>query len=721
MEQKFRVVTRGKGLFKKYYIQLSKDGGKTWNDMGLTYKDEEKATNKLNFLNRNAGGVVGSSKGTSTNDTSTNEKLDGFDLEKLFKSDEEDIMTKAEAEKAGIPWKSLPTDYDLRHPDLNVLPSMDYIGWIDDDGMVHVPKNLKQGREQSKVKTYIDSNGKVVTGVPPTEPIKMPKKAPEAEVIGNAIIPPEEKPADIPETEVPKINEAPKTTEVPKTDTPNTEDTSNTETLNTNETSNEEELTQEETSPLSDKEAEKAMKKAAKKAEREAKKAERKEANKKYWNNMLYGNDIGSVQKSREAKEQKDLKANNFLKDNPNMVRAVFGKNSGLNFGERVARLGEMLAMMGADATKGAYAGFNKMSLPEPTKGRYNEIYKNALNKQYERKQDVFDSGNKAAVDRENRVSILKSSPILNVLPDYVLGQLADKMVVGISEAEKANFNNWLNKNYSNEYIDEIWNTYDALRNTFSDVTTQRGNVIELNGKEFDLTKKPLTAISELNSQKVQLQKMLVEVDSMPYDRLQTFMSNFKSIYSGIQSVSNSMSENKDFGYNASVEVKGGIPVFGGSGSGGVDGKKGSEKSTDTKIDSMAIEGLTTGKTTAEEWNSKTGATRNALKASIQTAIDEIDNQIKVLKKYHSIDDGIVKAPHMKQWLVREDGTRITLNPNDNIYATKNELTTKKDNSKEDVVPMEKEDRVMVIQKKLGYNGDKNIIKQFDYYISKLK
>ena len=688
MEQKFRVVTRG----KKYYIQLSKDGGNTWSDTGSTYKNEKDANNELNFLNKHAGGTVGSPKG------------EGFDLEKVFKSSEEDVMTKEEAEKAGIPWKSLPTDYDLRHPDLNVLPSMKYIGWIDDDGMVHVPKGLKQGREQPKVEKYIDSNGKVVVGVPPTEPIKKPKKVPEGEIIGNAIIPPEEKPAEAPNTEVPK-------TDTPNTNvTPNEEEkpaeAPNTDTLNTNVTLNEEE---------------KAIKKAQKKAEREARKAARKEANKKYWNNILYGNDIGSAQKSRDAKEDKDLKTNNFLKDNPNMVRAVFGKNSGLNFGERVSRLGEMLAMMGADATKGAYAGFNKMSLPEPTKGKYTEIYKNALNKQYARKQDVFDSGNKAAVDKENRVSILKSSPILNVLPDYILGQLADKMVVGISKEERDNFNNWLNKRYSNEYIEEIWNTYNTLRSTFSDITAQRGNVIELNGKEFDLTRKPQTAIAELNSQKAQLQKMLVEVDSMPYDKLSTFMSNFKSIYSGIQSVSNSMSENKDFGYKASVEVKGGIPAFGGSGSGGIDGKKGSEKSTDTKIDSMALEGLALGKTTAEEWNSKTKASRNALKASIQAAIDEIDNQIKVLKKYHAIDDGIVKAPHMKQWLVREDGTRIALNPNDNIYATKNELTTPKDNSKEDIVPMEKEDRVKVIQKKLGYNGDRNIIKQCDYYISKLK
>ena len=31
----------------------------------------------------------------------------------------------------------------------------------------------------------------------------------------------------------------------------------------------------------------------------------------------------------------------------------------------------------------------------------------------------------------------------------------------------------------------------------------------------------------------------------------------------------------------------------------------------------------------------------------------------------------------MKQWLVREDGTRIALNPSDSIYATKKQVDNK--------------------------------------------
>lgn len=73
----------------------------------------------------------------------------------------------------------------------------------------------------------------------------------------------------------------------------------------------------------------------------------------------------------------------------------------------------------------------------------------------------------------------------------------------------------------------------------------------------------------------------------------------------------------------------------------------------------------------------------------------------------------------MKQWLQREDGTRIELNPNDNVYATLNPITTDKDNNK-DVVPLEQEDKVVIIQKKLGHKGTP-INKQFDYYMNKLR
>lgn len=84
-----------------------------------------------------------------------------------------------------------------------------------------------------------------------------------------------------------------------------------------------------------------------------------------------------------------------------------------------------------------------------------------------------------------------------------------------------------------------------------------------------------------------------------------------------------------------------------------------------------------------------------------------------------AVDDGIIKGKGVAQKIVRADGTEIQLNPNDNIYATKNELTTEKDNGSE-VIPMEINDRVITVQKKLGYTGG-FINKDFNYYLNKLR
>lgn len=84
-----------------------------------------------------------------------------------------------------------------------------------------------------------------------------------------------------------------------------------------------------------------------------------------------------------------------------------------------------------------------------------------------------------------------------------------------------------------------------------------------------------------------------------------------------------------------------------------------------------------------------------------------------------SIKDGIIKARGIPQKIVRSDGSEIQLDPDDNVYATKNELTTKKDDGS-DIVHMTQYDEAVTVQKKLGYNGGA-INKDFDYYLSKLR
>ena len=84
-----------------------------------------------------------------------------------------------------------------------------------------------------------------------------------------------------------------------------------------------------------------------------------------------------------------------------------------------------------------------------------------------------------------------------------------------------------------------------------------------------------------------------------------------------------------------------------------------------------------------------------------------------------AVKDGIIKAPGIPQKIVRADGSEIQLDPHDNVYATKNELTTEKDDGS-DIVHMTQDDEVLTLQKRLGYSGGA-INKDFEYYLNKLR
>ena len=713
-DKMYRTSPRENG--KYYAIESSYDGGKSWHSTGDSSPTQEEANKKIENMKNSltaSGLTKEQAKASIPEGTPSIGNAD---------PNSKTVLTKEEAEKAGINWRTLPTQYELEHPILTGNKKNDSNGWVDSDGKVHLNGVTTEARNNAAAEDRKNNSDYRTAKAPSQRELDMRNGTfntknvdgtytwSNEELISTRETARKNKDTELESAIQKEINrryaagEAPEFNPTPKKETP--KDAEQTVEQKTEETGNFQVGSNTDGKDFTD--------------ETDLKEETPKKSS--YWTNFLYGNDKGSIQNDKEAQAEKEKKMDDFLKNNPNLLKAIFGKNSGLNFGERVIRLGEMLAMIGADATRGAYAGFNHHALPDATKGKYSEIYNNALKNQYERKQDVFESENKATIDKANRLSILKSSPILSKLDDDMLSQLADKTITGITDAEWDKYENDLQKKgYKPQEIEEIKSTFNTLRNTFSDITTQRGNVVELNGKEFDLMRKPQQAIAELQAQKARLNEQLVKVRTLKYDQLASFLQNFKSAYAGIQSVSNSMSENKEFGYNTSATVEGGIPVVKGSVSGGVNGGTGSSKSTGTNTDKLALEGLQTGKIAAEEWNKDTDTYRRLLEDSIKEAIKEIDNQIAALKKFHSIDDGIIKAPHMKQWLVREDGTRIALNPSDNIYATKNKLTTKKDNKSENVVPMEKEDKIVVIQKKLGHDGSKMIVKQNDYYLSKLK
>ena len=133
---------------------------------------------------------------------------------------------------------------------------------------------------------------------------------------------------------------------------------------------------------------------------------------------------------------------------------------------------------------------------------------------------------------------------------------------------------------------------------------------------------------------------------------------------------------------------------------------------------------IKTGLKEGKEYIEANEENRKILASQIKERVKDLDENLipeakELRKQVQQINDGIIKAPGQKQWIVREDGSKVELDPMDNIYATKNEITTENDNGA-DVVPMELTDTVEIIQKKLGYDGG-NINKDFDYYLTKLK
>jgi hypothetical protein len=240
-----------------------------------------------------------------------------------------------------------------------------------------------------------------------------------------------------------------------------------------------------------------------------------------------------------------------------------------------------------------------------------------------------------------------------------------------------------------------------------------------------------------------QLQSQLLDVDRMTeaeYWQACQYVMNF---IGGIETASSSKSDTKtDTAYKNN---RSGFNVGGnanlGNGFVGLGISAGYQNSTDTGRNSTALNGAVSGKQldvlkmanikTAEK-NGKayiedTKENREALKRSIQAQIDKIDNELlpqaeearDVIRSQNSIQDGIVKGRGIAQKIVRADGQEIQLDPNDNIYATKNDITTANDNG-ENVVPME-QDETLEYQKRMGYVEGSPINKDFDYYLEMMK
>lgn len=455
-----------------------------------------------------------------------------------------------------------------------------------------------------------------------------------------------------------------------------------------------------------------------------------------YWRNLIYGNGHGSVKGNKDAKEEKDAKYNEFLNDNPSLIKSIFGKNSGLNAGERLLRLGELLSSIGADAFKGAYAGFNRQALPEATQGRYSKIYNQALESQYERKQNEFNAAQEAKSTAAKNLAIIDANPTLKDLPESVRTTLSENLVNGLTKDEISEL---LTGTGFEAEADNIYKSFMNAVNNNASVTAQQGNVLTNESKKLDNRFKAIdnslkTAkecndyIAVINDKIKDLQAFKLQLADANQDQYFKYVERYLGYLNGVETVANNAEAHRDSNWNASTSVRGGIPVISGNVSAGGGHDWGSSEGQHTFTDALRKANIPVAEQGAADWTKYRDTYIAALEKEIDKQIKYWEDakaaaqaRAKVLtdKADASINDGIVKAPHMKQWLVREDGTKIVLNPNDTVYATKNIITSDKDDGSE-VVPVEKEDQVLIIQNRLGYTGG-NINKDFDYYLNKLR
>ena len=653
------------------------------------------------------------------------------------------VVSKDEAFDMGINPDTLPTEFELKHPNLTGSKATDSNGYIDRDGNVHLNSKYSEARaEKAKAdlkaeqeKPVADTwQEKIKKGIASDEDLKTAYDAYKA---GTYTPGPKTKEAfakfEAPEVSKEDVKDAVKDAAKEKMD--EVEDAAEEAENAQNEASKEnaEKLDKMdsfhigtnmgETDPTLTPEMQEEL---------DTNKQKVKDS---YWTNLLYGNGKGSVKDNADAKAEKEAKYKEFMKDNPSMIKAIFGKNSGLNAGDRLLRLGELLASIGADAFGGAYAGFNGKDIPDHNEGRYEKIYNKALNNQYDRQQKQFEAENDITVEKTRYNEAIKSNAVLKDLPDDIQSTLADSMTTGLSLNEMKDL---LKDTPYAGNAEQILDAFNKTRDSFSSVTTQRGNAKDVESKELNIKSQTLSnaitaakSANELQAQITAIDSNIRELETMKknlakadQDSYFEYINSYLGYLKGVTTTSNNQGKNANSGWSASATVNGGIPVIKGSVTGGGNHSWGTTEYNNVAKDVLALANIPTAEKGAKNFKEYQAQYTQSICDSIDAQIEDLTvareaAKARLAEFEKNVNDGIVKAPHMKQWLVREDGTKIELHPDDSIYATKNELTSTKDDGS-DVVQMEQEDPAIVIQRKLGHTGCP-INKNFDYYLNKLR
>ena len=142
-DKMYRVSPRENG--KYYAIESSYDGGKTWHSTGDSSPSQEEANKKIENMKKGltaSGLTQEEAKASIPEGTPTIGNAD---------PNSKTVLTKEEAAKAGINWRTLPTQYELEHPIITGNKKNDSNGWVDSDGNVHLNSKATEARNNAAI------------------------------------------------------------------------------------------------------------------------------------------------------------------------------------------------------------------------------------------------------------------------------------------------------------------------------------------------------------------------------------------------------------------------------------------------------------------------------------------------------------------------------------------------------------------------------------------
>lgn len=451
----------------------------------------------------------------------------------------------------------------------------------------------------------------------------------------------------------------------------------------------------------------------------------------------------------RKRNSDLDKKAREFEEKYPFPIAQFW--NPGWDWKKKVLLLGEILANFGGNITRGAVAGFNRQ-VADPVESPMNKYFKDALAAKNERYQRINQVKAKSVADSERRESIIDSLPNLKLLRKKERENIALMFEGNVPSFEQ--FSNALEDFRTPEQRKAMYEEFKRGRVSYAEGS---GNYsAELANKQAEenlkftqvqnLIKNSKDAndyIQSLKREKAELQQSLIAVDSKKeedYWKAANYVMNFVN---GIETVNSSNSGGTSATANSSNTSSANSSMSAGitAGYAGIGANIGASEGTQTTgskgESTTASTGFVNGRQTnllaklnipvaqknGKDFLEMTEKSRQALKKAIQDQINYIDDVLMpeamaLKERVSGINDGIIKAPGQKQWIVREDGSKVELDPEDNVYATKNELTTAKDDGSS-VIPLNQTD-VVEVMNKLGYSGG-TINKDFNYFLTKLK